>query len=332
MYRFFVGIDVSKQWIDASWSEGPTPQYLGQFQNSIPGFKKLLAAVKKLTKVESSACFFCFENTGTYSKLLLQWLCSKQIPCREENALKISKEAGLRRGKSDKLDSGVICRFAYKNRDQLQPSELPPPAIALMKKLLSRRSLLVRQRSALQVSLKEQKAEYPPALFKSLEQQDAAMVKQLSESIQFIEDQIEELIASHRQLKKNNSLAQSVCGVGPIIAWHILAYTNNFNSIKKSRKFSCYVGIAPFPNESGSSRNKKGHVSHMANKQIKALLGNGITAAIVHDKELSAYYKRKIAEGKEPGVVKNAVKNKLVARVFAVVERGTDYVRTHNYA
>jgi hypothetical protein len=70
----------------------------------------------------------------------------------------------------------------------------------------------------------------------------------------------------------------------------------------------------------------------MGNKQIKALLGNGITAAITYDTEIRTYFQRKIAEGKEPGVVKNAVKNKLVARVFAVVQRGTPFVRTHNYA
>lgn len=332
MYQFIVGIDVSKEWFDASWTDGTNTHYLGNYPNSIPGFKQLIAACKKATSVEKSKWFVCFENTGTYSKLLLQWLSSQQIPCREENALRISKEAGMRRGRSDKIDSGLICRYAYKNRDHIQPIELTSPTIALMKKLLSRRNFLVRQRTARQTSLKEQKAEFPLALFETLSAQDAAAIKQLSEEIQFIENEIKKLVASNEKMQKNNRLAQSVCGVGPIIAWYMLAYTNNFQSFTNARKFSCYSGIAPFPNESGSSRKWKNHVSKMGNQQMKALLGNGMTAAITYDTELRTYFQRKIAEGKEPGVVKNAVKNKLVARVFAVVQRETHFVRTHNYA
>ncbi len=332
MYRFFVGIDVSKHWIDASWSDDSNPQYLGQFQNSIPGFKKLLAAVKKLTKVESTAWFFCFENTGTYSKLLLQWLCSEEIPCREENALKISKEAGLRRGKSDKLDSGVICKYAFKNRDSIQITTLPSPTIELIKKLLSRRDFLVRQKAARQTSLKEQKAEFTPELLKALEEQDKAALQNLADDIKFVEDQIESLIASNEQIQKNNQLAKSVKGVGPVIAWYMIAYTNNFQAFANSRKFASYTGIAPFPDESGTCRKRKNRVNPMANKHIKALITNGSLAAIIHDTEIRTYFQRKIAEGKDQGVVMNAVKNKLIARVFAVVQRGTPFVTTHNYA
>ena len=43
------------------------------------------------------------------------------------------------------------------------------------------------------------------------------------------------------------------------------------------------------------------------------------------DEELKKYYERKVAEGKNKMSVLNAVKNKLVARVIAVVKRGTPY-------
>ena len=70
----------------------------------------------------------------------------------------------------------------------------------------------------------------------------------------------------------------------------------------------------------------------MANKKMKSLLSNCANVAIMHDKEIRAYYERKLAEGKEKGSVINAVKNKLVHRVFAVIKRQTPYVRLHNYA
>ena len=49
------------------------------------------------------------------------------------------------------------------------------------------------------------------------------------------------------------------------------------------------------------------------------------------DSELKAYYERKTAEGKPFGVVLNAVKFKLVCRMFAVVRRGTPFVDLMTY-
>ncbi|MDZ4708547.1 MAG: hypothetical protein SH818_09140 [Saprospiraceae bacterium] len=55
-------------------------------------------------------------------------------------------------------------------------------------------------------------------------------------------------------------------------------------------------------------------------------------SAIRHDLEIRTYYQRKIKEGKVEGVVITSVKNKLVARVFAVVQGGTPFVKLGNYA
>lgn len=65
---------------------------------------------------------------------------------------------------------------------------------------------------------------------------------------------------------------------------------------------------------------------------MKSLFSNCIMTAIVHDPEISMYYKRKREEGKRAGIVMNAVKNKLIQRVFAVVNRKTPYVKLMNYA
>lgn len=58
----------------------------------------------------------CFENTGSYSKEILYFLVDQDIPCLEENPLKISRSLGLRRGKSDKVDSQDICNYAFEKR------------------------------------------------------------------------------------------------------------------------------------------------------------------------------------------------------------------------
>ena len=92
--------------------------------------------------------------------------------------------------------------------------------------------------------------------------------------------------------------------------------------------FYPFCGLtAPFENRSGTSYRGKTRVSHLANKQIKANLSNAARSAIQNDPELRLYYDRKAKEGKEHGVIMNAVKFKLITRVFAVVKRRTPFVK-----
>ena len=55
-------------------------------------------------------------------------------------------------------------------------------------------------------------------------------------------------------------------------------------------------------------------------------------SAIVHDPQIKAYYQRKVKEGKHKMSVINAVRNKIIARVFAVVQRKTPFVDIHKFA
>ncbi len=330
-YAFFVGADMSKVFFDVSYHDGKACHYLGQYSNCIKGFKQMVKLLKKKTHLPCEQWFVCFENTGVYSKAFLEWLCSQQIICKEENALKIARSLGLRRGKDDKTDSKAICLYAYEKRGSLEPSKLPKPLIAKMKVLLSRRDFYVRHRTSMKNSLKEQKHVMAPHLYEQLKEQNDQHISLYDKSIKAVEKEIENLMESDQKVKKNYDLVQSVIGIGPITGAYIIAWTDNFTCFKNARKFASYSGIAPFPNSSGTKVGKN-KVSHLANKKIKSLLSNGVQAAIQYDKEIQLYYYRKIAEGKHKGSVMNAIKNKLVQRVFAVINRQTKYVKLSNYA
>ncbi len=129
------------------------------------------------------------------------------------------------------------------------------------------------------------------------------------------------------EIHKNYVLIRSVFGIGLINAVLFIIYSNNFQSFPNARKYACYSGIAPFENRSGTSIRGKTRVSHLANKRLKSNLSNGARSAVQNDPELRLYYDRKAKEGKEHGVIMNAVKFKLITRVFAVVNRGTPFVR-----
>ncbi|MEQ9440970.1 MAG: IS110 family transposase [Cyclobacteriaceae bacterium] len=72
----------------------------------------------------------------------------------------------------------------------------------------------------------------------------------------------------------------SIPGIGFVTAVALILATNNFTAFVDSRKFASYCGVAPFEHTSGSSIRGKTKTSHLANKQIKALLSNGAATAI----------------------------------------------------
>jgi hypothetical protein len=63
----------------------------------------------------------------------------------------------------------------------------------------------------------------------------------------------------------------------------------------------------------------------MANKVLKRMLHLGALSAISWDPELRDYYQRKIAQGKNKMLVINAVRNKIIHRLCAVIKRGYEY-------
>jgi transposase len=203
--------------------------------------------------------------------------------------------------------------------------------IVKLKKLLSRRDLLVKHQKALVVSVKEQKDQLDPEMLALFQKQNQATLQLYREQIKALEDQIKKILSQDPSMDRNNKMAQSVVGVGPITAAYMIAYTENFTLFVNARKFASYAGTAPFLHNQSGVRKGTHKVSHLANKKMKSLLGMGSRAAIQFDSEMKLYYQRKIAEGKEKGLVLNNVKNKLIQRVFAAVKRQSPYVQLMTY-
>ncbi len=72
---------------------------------------------------------------------------------------------------------------------------------------------------------------------------------------------------------------------------------------------------------------KQQNVNSLPNKKLKCLLHMGAMAAITYDEGLNNYYKRKVAEGKNKMSILNAVRNKLVLRIAAVIRDDKEYVK-----
>ena len=144
-----------------------------------------------------------------------------------------------------------------------------------------------------------------------------------------VEDQMLAIIYSDPDVKRNYDLISSVKGIGLINAINTIVYTNNFKAFETPRRYACYIGVAPFDHISGKSVKGRTQVSKICRTQQKAELSMAARSAIVNDPGLRKYYLRKMKEkggGKDAyGVVLNAVKFKIILRMFAVVRSGEPY-------
>ena len=66
---------------------------------------------------------------------------------------------------------------------------------------------------------------------------------------------------------------------------------------------------------------------YMANKKLKYNLHMASLTEVKLDSDSKTYYERKVGEGKSKLSVLNAVKNKLLARIIAVVNKQELYVK-----
>jgi hypothetical protein len=99
--------------------------------------------------------FFCFENTGHYATNLSVYLSENDLDYIEESPLAINRSSVVVRGKTDKLDSAMIARYAWLYKEELVLSSPKEQDIQELGRLLSLRDQLVRDRTGTMSSLKE---------------------------------------------------------------------------------------------------------------------------------------------------------------------------------
>jgi hypothetical protein len=85
-------------------------------------------------------------------------------------------------------------------------------------------------------------------------------------------------------------------------------------------------GVVAHPYETGSSVRKKARVRHMANKTLKKVVHKCSLRAIRSKGDLKAYFERKVKEGKNKMLLLNAIRNKILHRIFACIRDQRMYV------
>lgn len=321
----FIGVDISKDTLDAAIypAKDKKMDFL-HFDNTSKGLCKMLTWLKH-RGITPSEMIICAEHTGVYTNPLIAFAEKKGLALSLNSPLDIKHSMGIARGKNDAVDAGRIAEYAHRHQDKLKLYEKPSETIIKLQYLLTERRLYMRQRTAL-LNINSAMGKYETAEARS---RNESAIHHIEKMVKKVEGQMTAIIYDDPEIKRNFDLISSVKGIGLINAINTVVYTNNFKSFETPRRYACYIGVAPFDYTSGISVKGKTQVSKICRTQQKAELSMAARSAIIHDPGLRRYYQRKMKEkggGKEAhGVVLNAVKFKLILRMFAVVRSGEPY-------
>ncbi|OCX54240.1 hypothetical protein BEL04_08260 [Mucilaginibacter sp. PPCGB 2223] len=323
-YTYFVGTDVSRNKLDHAVKKNDTLLFHKETANNSTAIGDFISELKALEGFKIGKTLFCIEDTGFYSNHMLNGLRKVKANFISESSTKIRNSMGNVRNKSDKIDAIRIAEYAFRFQDKVTLWKPKRPIIAQLAYLNTLRERMSGLHLTIKMPLKEQSSFMKKTDCIKCESLCNASIQATKADIERIEKAISTLVESDSSINHLMKVITSIPAVGPVTALNIIIATNEFKDINNPKKFACYSGVAPFVKESGKFKGKP-RVSHMANKRLKGLLHLCAMVAKKVVPEIAAYYKRKTGEGKNPMSVLNAIRNKLIMRIFACVNKNKSY-------
>ncbi len=325
-----VGIDVSKKTLDvaAKLPEKENPIDLGKFSNDPKGFAQLKKKVdEQAKKIGAEIILIVLEPSGGYEQLFarfaynLGWRVSMPNP---RHVRKWAEGMGVR-AKTDPVDARNLARYGTaKPMHDWQPL---PDEIAQLDRLLKRQDELkesLRQEKNRLHALNAQDIDAGPEI-KSLKRS----IAWLEEELKKIEDDINQLLKKHPDLKEQAKKLQTIPGVGPCNSLFLLVLMHRWNLLTDgkgtNKAITAYVGLDPLPYESGTSVRKRSLISRMGDPRIRALLFMGALGAITGDNHLREVYHRLLGNKKKKKVALIAVARKILILAWAVFRNNTAF-------
>lgn len=334
MFKFktFTGIDISKRTFDAALviqgCDTVTHHCFNQTKEGFDAFAKWLndhGAVLQDTLI-------CMEHTGLYTNGIIDFLVNLKANLWVEMAIKIKRSMGLQRGTDDKASSVTIAQYAMRFSDRARLWKPVDTGLSQLRNMIVQRDRIVNSIKQLTWPVEEMKSCGAVKQAKDLEHLQQPAIAGLKKAKERIEASISGFIRSEETINKSITLICSIKGVGLQTAASLYVYTKGFTMFENAKQLACYCGVVPFSKSSGTSVRYKPGVSPFANRKLKSLLHLCAMSALRWDKGIKAYYERKVNEGKNKMSVINAIRNKLLLRIFAVLRDQREYVENYEFA
>lgn len=318
-FTLIVGIDISKATLHVSYQHKEAKAVYLQLDNqlqAIEGFLQQLLA----TEPDASRVLVCCEHTGTYgSKLALALQHTGLTLWMVHPLVMRHASADLNRYKTDKADAAKIRSFAHTHQASAVCFHHPSAQAHQLRQLRQARKQLVGLRQQLTNMMADNTQKAQPLDLVGTVFQD--MKAHLTEAIGQLEAEIRRLIGSEASLKRMYTVLLSIPGIGPVTAVHLLAITDCFNRFPSHKALACFVGTAPFPNQSGSSKKPKPRVSKKAYQPLKADLHQGAVSVTRKGLLFHDFYQHLKEQKQHHLSIINRIINQMIKLAFTLVQK-----------
>jgi transposase len=260
------------------------------------------------------------EAIGPYARAIVAALVRAGFAVGLVNPRRIKgfREAEGRRAKTDRLDAGLIARFALRMSETVRP--VPTEDQQALKALATRRRQLVEMIAIEKTRLKQA----DEAL---LAESHRSAITALAAERQRIESEIATRLAADPALTERQAILTSLPGIGPQVATTLITDLPELGSADR-RAIASLAGLAPHPNQSGASpgRNQIGG----GRPCVRAALYMAGLVASRCDPRFRAEYRAARSAGKPAKVAIVAVARKLLVLANALVRDNRPYDPTLN--
>jgi len=299
-----VGIDVAKNKVDAcirSLSSGRT------FPSTAEGRRQLTSWLRR-HKVGKAV----MEASGGYERGWAKTLRAAGIDVRVVDPKRVhsfARSAG-RLAKNDTIDAEMIAWFA-ETFDQA-PSQAHDAARQKLAQIVNARQGLLDLQTTLQ-----NRDEHSDV--QEVHQMHARLLKKIIGEVVRLEAAIAALIKTTKDFTELTEIIESVPGLGKITSAGLIAAMPELGQVS-NKIAAALLGVAPYDDDSGKRRGErqiKGGRRRVRNLFYMACLG----AATRHNPVLKAFYRRLLANGKEPKVALVACMRKLIVILNTMIAR-----------
>ena len=296
----FVGIDVSKNWLDVAVHEQGE---VWRVSNDEAG---MVSLVKRLKKLKPQ--LIVLEPTGGFEMLVVAELSQAGLPVAVVNAKRVrdfAKATG-QFAKTDKLDARVLAHFAAAVRPEVRSlrSEEEEQLTAL----------LTRRRQVLEMLTveKNRRVTVRAKMKADLE----AHIHWLSNHLKELDREMEDFVKGSAVWKEKDTLLQSVPGVGPVTSATMLSMLPELGLLNR-QKIAALVGVAPLNKDSGRKQGKRRIFGGRGD--VRSVLYMAALSAKKHNPFIRTFYNRLIQHGKEKKVALTACMRKLLIILNAML-------------
>lgn len=303
----FVGIDVSKDWLDVAVLP------LGEeFRVSYKPAKvaQLVTKVRQLAPVR-----IVLEATGGYEIEVATAFSEAGLPVCVMNPRQtrdFAKATG-ELAKTDRVDARILALFGQSILPPLRP--LPDIDARQLREIMDRRRQILEMLLAEKNRL--QRAQSP-----SVKLSLRSHVRYLEGQLKKTENALSEQIHASPAWQADVDLLTSVPGVGQLTAAHLTIVLPEIGTMGR-RQIAKLVGVAPLSRDSGSRRGSRSIWGGRAH--IRRLLYMPTLVATRYNPEIAAFYQRLVERGKPKKVAIVACMRKLLIISNAMIRNRTPW-------